>query len=177
MRPVVVLGSASPARRALLRAAGIEPVVLASEVDEDALVLAAGDRARDVRWLTAHLAGAKASDVAATISRSGLPGSVTSDQPVLVVAADSLLAFEDHRLDPGCAQQCAPRRRRRAQYHDGAHQAGAPGTAEVAHSAADHRVGAAVSHASRPHEPPRTPVLAGPCQARRSLGHPVTAAA
>ena len=50
------------------------------QVDEDALVLAAGDRARDVRWLTAHLAAAKASDVAATIARSGLPGSSAGDR-------------------------------------------------------------------------------------------------
>ena len=37
-----VLGSASPARRSVLRAAGVEPVVVVSGVDEDAVLAALG---------------------------------------------------------------------------------------------------------------------------------------
>ena len=44
-RPVpLVLGSASPARLKTLRAAGVEPTVLVSEVDEDRVVAEALDR-------------------------------------------------------------------------------------------------------------------------------------
>ena len=39
-RPVLVLGSASPARATLLRAAGITPIIWHSRVDEDALIAA-----------------------------------------------------------------------------------------------------------------------------------------
>ena len=92
-RPVVVLGSASPARRTLLRAAGIDAVILPSEVDEEALIAAAGARAADAHWLTEHLARAKAGDVATRIRRSGLPDQQDPDRPVLVIGADSMLAF------------------------------------------------------------------------------------
>jgi len=57
----LVLASASPARRAVLRAAGLDPQVIVSGVDEDAF------SAETTGELTAMLAAAKASAVAATL--------------------------------------------------------------------------------------------------------------
>lgn len=63
MSVTVVLASASPARRAVLRAAGIDPVVLVSGVDEEAIVAAHPDASP--ADLVAALATAKAEAVAA----------------------------------------------------------------------------------------------------------------
>ena len=57
-----VLASASPARRAVLRAAGIDPVVHVSAVDEDALLAGLGAVAPEIA--VSALAQAKAHDVA-----------------------------------------------------------------------------------------------------------------
>ena len=79
----LVLASASPARRATLRAAGVEPLVVVSAVDEEALTAAAGALApADLVHL---LAAAKAQDVAA---RPGLP------PDAVVLGCDSLLALD-----------------------------------------------------------------------------------
>ena len=72
----VVLASASPARLAVLRGAGLDPEVIVSGVDEDAYSAATTGE------LTALLAGAKASAVAAT-QASGL-----------VIGCDSMLDFD-----------------------------------------------------------------------------------
>ncbi|HXH59230.1 nucleoside triphosphate pyrophosphatase [Iamia sp.] len=77
---VLVLASASPARLRLLRAAGIEPEVVVSDVDEDAVTARLGTDDPDA--LVAALAAAKAQDVAA----SRLP----SRRPVLVIGCDTL---------------------------------------------------------------------------------------
>lgn len=77
-RPLV-LASASPARLALLRAAGIEPEVIVSDVAEDGVGHLPADEA--VRTL----ADRKASAVAARL------GGATD--PPLVVGCDSMLAF------------------------------------------------------------------------------------
>ncbi len=71
----LVLASASPARRATLRAAGIEPIVLVSDVDEDAVVAEATDRygalaPEDIALLLARAkceAVAKANDVSGVV--------------------------------------------------------------------------------------------------------------
>lgn len=71
----LVLASASPARRATLQAAGIEPIVLVSDVDEDAVVAEAVDRygalaAEDIALLLARAkceAVAKANDVSGVV--------------------------------------------------------------------------------------------------------------
>jgi septum formation protein len=76
-----VLASASPARRAVLRAAGIEPVVVVSGVDEDAVAAALGDPTPTE--LVAALAAAKAEVVVAEVA-SEHPDSV-------VVGCDSML--------------------------------------------------------------------------------------
>ncbi|MGO4255804.1 Maf family protein [Marmoricola sp. RAF53] len=72
----LILASASPARLATLRAAGIEPEVVVSGVDEDAV------EAADAASLALKLAELKAVAVAA-------------DQPrALVIGCDSVLEFE-----------------------------------------------------------------------------------
>ena len=93
----IVLGSASPARRTLLAAAGVPALVHPSTVDEDALIAAAGERARDPWWITEHLASAKAHDVAATL-RADRPAGLGAADRVLVVGADSMLSFDGQVL-------------------------------------------------------------------------------
>jgi septum formation protein len=61
-----VLASGSPARLATLRAAGVEPEVVVSSVDESAVT------ASDVPALAGTLAVAKAEDVAATVTGEAL---------------------------------------------------------------------------------------------------------
>jgi septum formation protein len=80
----LVLASASPARLALLRAAGIEPTVIVSDVDEDAITAEVGDDEPDV--LVAALARAKAETVAARLE--------PTVGPTVVLGCDSLFAFD-----------------------------------------------------------------------------------
>jgi septum formation protein len=75
---LLVLASASPARLHTLRAAGIEPEVIVSNVDEDAVTAA------DAAELCGVLARLKAEAVAATLA----------DRPALVLGCDSVLAFD-----------------------------------------------------------------------------------
>jgi septum formation protein len=83
----LVLASASPARRALLRAAGVDPVIRVSGVDESAIEagLAAEGRTSPAE-VCAALAVAKAEAVADDVRRE-LPGAV-------VVACDSVLDLD-----------------------------------------------------------------------------------
>jgi len=92
----LVLASASPARLAVLRAAGISPTVVVSDVDEDAVLAAAtaaspqGVRPADAVLL---LARAKAEDVAASGTGS------------LVLGCDSMLEFDGEVMGkPGNAE-------------------------------------------------------------------------
>jgi septum formation protein len=88
----VVLASASPARLAVLRAAGLNPVVIVSGVDEDAF------SAPDTGSLTGVLATAKATAVAATLD-SGL-----------VIGCDSMLDLDGVALGkPASAPEAARR--------------------------------------------------------------------
>ena len=81
---VLVLASASPARRATLVAAGVDPVVVVSAVDEDAVVARYGvTAAEDVALV---LAKAKAEDVA------GADAELPVD--ALVVGCDSVLELD-----------------------------------------------------------------------------------
>ncbi|MEV4758018.1 nucleoside triphosphate pyrophosphatase [Micromonospora sp. NPDC049559] len=79
--PHLVLASASPARLKVLRAAGIEPEVIVSGIDESQVQT---ERADD---LSLELARRKAHAVADTIRGSAAPGT-------LVLGCDSVLAFE-----------------------------------------------------------------------------------
>ena len=63
-----VLASASPARLSVLRAAGLDPDVVVSRVDEDAVAASLPDPAP--AELVTALAAAKARDVAATLDSS-----------------------------------------------------------------------------------------------------------
>jgi septum formation protein len=85
----VVLGSASPGRLKVLRQAGIDPLVVVSGVDEDAVIAALGSNTSpgDVVRI---LAQAKADQVAAT-----LDSAVAAD--CVVIGCDSML-YIDGRL-------------------------------------------------------------------------------
>ena len=78
----VVLGSASPGRRKVLRQAGIEPLIVVSGVDEDAIVSRLGDA--EAAEVTIALAVAKAERVA-----DSLESSVAAD--CIVIGCDSML--------------------------------------------------------------------------------------
>jgi septum formation protein len=78
----LVLASASPARLATLRAAGVEPLVDVSDVDEDALLAELGEDGGPEDTVTA-LALAKARTVAARVAGT--------EPECVVVGADSML--------------------------------------------------------------------------------------
>ncbi len=93
----VVLGSASSGRLRVLRQAGIDPLVIVSDVDEDAL-LASLDPGLPPQAVVAALADAKADCVAAR-----LPEDVASD--CVVLGCDSMLLFEGRLCGkPGSAE-------------------------------------------------------------------------
>ncbi|MDD7963822.1 Maf family protein [Actinomycetospora lemnae] len=81
----LVLASASPARRAVLRAAGVEPLVEVSDLDEDAVVAELGEGATPEDTVSA-LALAKARTVAARIA--------SAEPDCVIVGADSMLWLE-----------------------------------------------------------------------------------
>ncbi|MFC9787679.1 Maf family protein [Rhodococcus sp. NPDC127528] len=82
----LVLASASPARRTVLRKAGIEPHVHVSGVDEDAIQTALGPRATPQHVVT-ELARAKASAVL-----PDLPAEILAD--AVVIGCDSMLLID-----------------------------------------------------------------------------------
>jgi septum formation protein len=91
----LVLASASPARLALLRQAGLAPEVVVSDVDESTV------RAPRVAEQVALLASAKATDVA------------KRETDALVIGADSLLEFRGRPLGkPADAREARERWRR-----------------------------------------------------------------
>ncbi len=94
MRPLV-LASASPARLRLLQAAGFDPTVIVSHVDEDAVNVG------DLESLVQVLAERKALAVA---GGEGVPDGA------LVVGCDSMLEFEGHLLGkPSTADEAVDR--------------------------------------------------------------------
>lgn len=84
VRPRLVLASASPARRRSLQAAGIEPEVIVSGVDESQVDVS------DPAKACAVLARRKAEAVAATLRERG----AAAEGRVLVLGCDSVLAFD-----------------------------------------------------------------------------------
>jgi septum formation protein len=93
MSPRLVLASRSPARLATLRAAGVEPLVRVSGVDEDAVVARYGvSEPADVALL---LARAKAEDVAAVLHEvEALLDPAGPAGQLLVVGCDSVLDLD-----------------------------------------------------------------------------------
>lgn len=109
--PRLVLASASPARRALLAAAGIDVDVQVSGVDESVV------KAADAASLCLALARMKAQAVAATLP---------ADPGVLVLGCDSVLAFDGEILGkPHSAAEATKRwramRGRSGELHTGHH--------------------------------------------------------
>jgi septum formation protein len=96
----VVLGSASSGRLRILRSAGIDPVVVVSGVDEDAIVAHLGTEAEPGDVVSA-LAQAKADAVHQVLDRD-----VATD--CVVIGCDSML-YVDGRLSgkPGTPEQAA----------------------------------------------------------------------
>jgi septum formation protein len=91
----VVLASASSGRLSILRNAGVEPVVIVSAVDEDAVIAALSGAAPDAVVLA--LAEAKADDVAARPD-------VALGADYVVIGCDSMLLLEGElRGKPGTA--------------------------------------------------------------------------
>ncbi|MGZ9827312.1 Maf family protein [Tsukamurella ocularis] len=82
-----MLASASPARLSVLRAAGTDPLVSVSQVDEDAVqaALPTGTTHEDT---VLALARAKAQDVAARIAAEPVPGRA------VVIGCDSMLSID-----------------------------------------------------------------------------------
>ncbi|KQR12350.1 nucleoside triphosphate pyrophosphatase [Cellulomonas sp. Leaf334] len=87
----LLLASASPARRATLLAAGIEPLVAVSGVDEEAVLAAAGERFGTLEPADAVLllAQAKVEDV----SRN-LPADLQDADDLLLLGCDSMLELD-----------------------------------------------------------------------------------
>ncbi len=116
----LLLASASPARRSTLQAAGVDPLVQVSSVDEDAVVAAAQDvaggplEAADVALL---LARAKAEDVVAALEGYDPYGEVDAGVPhgILVLGCDSVLELdgEVHGKPADAAEAVARWRRMR----------------------------------------------------------------
>ncbi|KQV73962.1 septum formation protein Maf [Aeromicrobium sp. Root344] len=98
----IVLASASPARLATLRAAGIEPEVIVSGVDEERIT------STDAANLAAALAQLKCRTVAAQI-----------DDDALVIGCDSVLAFEGEIFGKPAGPVEASGRWRRMRGHSG----------------------------------------------------------
>ncbi|WP_433504133.1 Maf family protein [Pseudonocardia halophobica] len=91
----LVLASASPARLSVLRAAGLDPLVRVSDVDEDAL-LAAIPGAPPAEKVT-RLAGAKATTVARTLDGTGGGAVVVGCDSMLLI--DGELVGKPHDVD------------------------------------------------------------------------------
>lgn len=101
----LVLGSASSGRRKVLRQAGIDPLVVVSGVDEDALVAALGPDAAPADVVCA-LAVAKAEQVA-----GGLDGELAAD--CVVLGCDSILELDGELCGkPGSAEAATAQWRR-----------------------------------------------------------------
>ncbi|MGH3431623.1 MAG: Maf family protein [Thermocrispum sp.] len=95
-----VLASASPARLAVLRAAGVDPVVRVSGVDEDAVIAVLSDPTPG--QLVVELARAKAAAVAEAVAGQ--------HPDAVVVGCDSMLAFDGEVVGkPGTKERARDR--------------------------------------------------------------------
>ncbi|MBN0040289.1 septum formation inhibitor Maf [Cellulosimicrobium cellulans] len=94
----LVLASRSPARLATLRAAGVEPLVRVSGVDEDAVLRAAAAERGGLEPVDAVLvlARAKAEEIVRTLAEDG--SATPGDDPTLLVGCDSMLELDGEVL-------------------------------------------------------------------------------
>ncbi|GAA4717849.1 Maf family protein [Isoptericola chiayiensis] len=109
----LVLASQSPARLSTLRAAGVEPTVIVSAVDEDAVLAAARERFPDLAPSDAvlTLAQAKAEAVARRVEDGGPEAAGASS--ALVLGCDSMLEIEGEVVGkPAHADEARDRWRR-----------------------------------------------------------------
>ncbi|KOV80407.1 septum formation inhibitor Maf [Nocardia sp. NRRL S-836] len=91
----MILASQSPARLSVLRAAGVEPVVRVSGVDEDALLAALADASPEDRVVALSAAKAEA---------------VEHDDECVVIGCDSMLLFEGELVGkPGTVEAARER--------------------------------------------------------------------
>ncbi|MBO9998549.1 MAG: septum formation inhibitor Maf [Cyanobacteria bacterium SID2] len=91
-QPILILASASPARRQLLLNAGIEPIVCPSDLDESQVQLT------NPVALVQTLAQLKAESIAERVRQGDLPPrSIDPNDPesVLILACDSMLLLND----------------------------------------------------------------------------------
>lgn len=147
---MTVLASSSPSRRALLRNAGIEPVVIASDVDESSVV--AHEQPGSVKAEVAVLARAKGQSVV----RRLLSGDVElSGSSCVLIACDSLLELDGRSVGkPGNAHNTTlvwqRMRGRSAVLHSGHFVARLDRVATGAFTLRDHveAVGSTVVHTS-----------------------------
>jgi septum formation protein len=95
----VVLGSASPGRLAVLRQAGIDPLVVVSGVDEDAVIADLGPNTSPGDVVRA-LANAKADQVAAN-----LDAAVAAD--CVVIGCDSMLSIDGRLVGKPASAEAA----------------------------------------------------------------------
>lgn len=99
----IVLASASPARRKLLHAAGIEPSIVVSAVDEDAVVAAAREAYGDLA----------AEDIALVLARAKAEDVATEIEGAVVVGCDSVLELDGEvHGKPADAEEAVARWRR-----------------------------------------------------------------
>ena len=103
----VVLGSASPARLGILRAAGIDPVVLVAGVDEDAVLARVADRPFDEQ--VAVLADAKAQVVVDRILDHTTDVDPAAGAMVVIGCDSMLLLDEELQGKPRSAEQARQR--------------------------------------------------------------------
>lgn len=98
----VVLASQSPARRQILTASGIDPIIIVSEVDESAIETAFDGSVAD---LTTALSEAKARAVLDRVLASPPPQLAAADTFV-IIAGDSLLEHNGRAIGkPGTAER------------------------------------------------------------------------
>lgn len=103
IRPRLILASASPARRKLLQAAGIEPDVLVSGVDESGIEAATAEQ------LCLELARRKAQAVADRVLAAIVAGHLPPGE-ALVLGCDSVLEFQGEVYGkPGDASEAVKR--------------------------------------------------------------------